>query len=69
MDVPGSEDREENGARPEYRRGKKGKNDLKDFDCFFFPFLPGICIALSYRHFGRLNSQGRDGTAFQAVPH
>lgn len=69
MDVPGSEDREENGARPEYRRGKKGKNDLKDFDCFFFPFLLSICIALSYRHFGRLNSQGRDGTAFQAVSH
>lgn len=64
MDVPGSEDREENGARPEYRRGKKGKNDLKDF-----PFLLSICIALSYRHLGRLNSQGRDGTAFQAVPH
>lgn len=39
MDVPGSEDREENGARPEYRRGKKGKNDLKDFDFFFFLFF------------------------------
>lgn len=29
MDVPGSEDREENGARPEYKRGKKGKGGSK----------------------------------------
>lgn len=29
MDVPGSEDREENGARPEYRRGKKGNGGSK----------------------------------------
>lgn len=29
MDVPGSEDREENGARPEYRRGKKGNSGSK----------------------------------------